>query len=800
MSTAELEQAVEDMLEYYRNPGHSISHGRELSQSLLGRTAQTPEDDDQIVLALRDLLDAELSQLRSRLERMQRFGEQQTVEQQLRADLEAGHPRLERLSLLRAYYIDGLDKQQIADLYHVGKRRVEQKLEESLQEFARMIRLRATAPVELHLLNQPDQRRTQAESPPEPRATPTSAAQRIRNTLVRKVYDTWISGILEGSLHQQELVELYTADRPDAVRHPWDTLVQPSAQREAASDSAASIIDVFDRFSQELLILGEPGSGKTTALLILARDLLLHADRDSSAPIPVILNLASWRPRWPTFELWLIDELSMRYGAPPQFSQRWLQLDQLLPLLDGLDELPPEHRAQCVEAINSFRRRNGVSALVVCSRSADYLTLEAQLNLRGAIELQPLSLEQIDRYLVTLGPALAMLRQLVQTDPDVQELAHTPLLLHIMVLVYHGKPLEDVDLSGTQDEQRRRLFDAYIDQMLHRRGRTRRYTPAQTIRWLAWLAHAMVTHNQSIFLLEAMQPNWLPAGRLRQRYLRINGLFLGSMVGLMIALLAVSALVGGVPIVWPSLLAWLTPARISTLTLLTVVLSVLVYGSLAVSGASKQQNYPIAVVESLHWSASTVRFALICGLLLGSAVGLASGLVFGLGIGLLYGAAVGLMIGLLLFTRGLTGTDVEIERKIKPNQGIHRSALNALLLSCSVGLTSGIGVGLLAQIPLGERLGAAVGLRFGLGVGVVMLLFYGGHTCFMHLLLRAFLYRADLIPREYVRFLDYAAERILLRKLGGGYLFMHRLLLEHFAARYLPPDQSDSPHGTDAIG
>jgi hypothetical protein len=31
------------------------------------------------------------------------------------------------------------------------------------------------------------------------------------------------------------------------------------------------------------------------------------------------------------------------------------------------------------------------------------------------------------------------------------------------------------------------------------------------------------------------------------------------------------------------------------------------------------------------------------------------------------------------------------------------------------------------------------------------------------------------------RFLDYAAERILLRKVGGGYIFVHRLLLEYFA-------------------
>ena len=33
-------------------------------------------------------------------------------------------------------------------------------------------------------------------------------------------------------------------------------------------------------------------------------------------------------------------------------------------------------------------------------------------------------------------------------------------------------------------------------------------------------------------------------------------------------------------------------------------------------------------------------------------------------------------------------------------------------------------------------------------------------------------------------FLDYAAERLFLRKVGSGYLFVHRLLLEYFAAQY----------------
>jgi len=31
------------------------------------------------------------------------------------------------------------------------------------------------------------------------------------------------------------------------------------------------------------------------------------------------------------------------------------------------------------------------------------------------------------------------------------------------------------------------------------------------------------------------------------------------------------------------------------------------------------------------------------------------------------------------------------------------------------------------------------------------------------------------------RFLDYAAALIFLRKVGGGYIFVHRLVMEHFA-------------------
>ncbi|HBE28467.1 MAG TPA: hypothetical protein DDW25_06195, partial [Ktedonobacter sp.] len=42
------------------------------------------------------------------------------------------------------------------------------------------------------------------------------------------------------------------------------------------------------------LLLGAPGTGKSTALCELAHELLLRAEQDPTHPLPVIVNLSSW--------------------------------------------------------------------------------------------------------------------------------------------------------------------------------------------------------------------------------------------------------------------------------------------------------------------------------------------------------------------------------------------------------------------------------------------------------------------------------------------------------------------------
>ena len=63
----------------------------------------------------------------------------------------------------------------------------------------------------------------------------------------------------------------------------------------------------------------------------------------------------------------------------------------------------------------------------------------------------------------------------------------------------------------------------------------------------------------------------------------------------------------------------------------------------------------------------------------------------------------------------------------------------------------------------------------------------GGTAVVRHCAIRFVLTRNHSTPTNYERFLDHAAERILLRKVGGGYMFIHRMLLEWFAARYVEP-------------
>ncbi len=82
----------------------------------------------------------------------------------------------------------------------------------------------------------------------------------------------------------------------------------------------------------------------------------------------------------------------------------------------------------------------------------------------------------------------------------------------------------------------------------------------------------------------------------------------------------------------------------------------------------------------------------------------------------------------------------------------------------------------------------------GLAVGLV----FGGAACLQHYRVRASLVRAKVAPRRYGQFLEAMTERLLLRRSGSAYLFVHRLFRDYLAD--LAPDQPPAAIRAAAVG
>jgi transcriptional regulator with XRE-family HTH domain len=668
---------------------------------------------------------------------------------------------------------------------------------------------------------------SQATATPVPRPMPSTPEGRNRYAMLQNVRKFWIEGVLENSLYDATLIELGLKVPVGKVENPWETLLRKPGAQDEILPTGTRVLDIFDQLNGKLLILGDPGSGKTTTLLELARDLLSRADADSAHPIPIIFNLSSWSEERKPLVMWLVDELNSKYQSPKKVGQEWVENDGLLLLLDGLDEVAIEHRDACMRAINAYREEHGFVDIVICSRTADYEALSGQLRLNGAVVIQPLDDVRIDQYLSSLGPELATIRSMLDEDKTLLELSRSPLMLSILVLAYRGNSSQDLTTHDTPEAQRKHLFDVYVQRMFERRAIESLYTQQDTLHYLTWLAQSMTEHAQSVFQIEKMQPTLLTEKQRTSFYRQVR---LISMISLAV-LYGITNIPLGVAleirwVIFSVLMAlngatfaWIFTGRhwhrvpILLLNGLTAGLAwglgvglaynaergfwvgafaALIYllGPFAASRIFKElghdQNH-IALPEVLHFSRVNVKpliglAGIVSGILAVLAVGWAFAgpsvdrvsLIFGLiGGGVIYGLSYAFQSGL---------SSGEVEHRIRPNQGIWASLSNAN--------RAGIGnaaqfllTGLFGLAPiLGLFPGLMFGVSVGLSIGFTFWFIYGGLSVIQHVVLRRILQQTGTIPPKMAEFLNYATSLLFLRKIGGGYIFIHRYLLEYFAA------------------
>ncbi|WP_445628110.1 NACHT domain-containing protein [Nostoc sp. DSM 114167] len=293
------------------------------------------------------------------------------------------------------------------------------------------------------------QAQQQSEDPPE-------QIDPILRPRLLEAEETKVKKRSQDSLLLSLMIELDKQEQPEKVgRNPLQPLYRISTnQRTSPPQQINRMVDVLQRkdISGRLLILGQPGGGKTTTLLNLAEELLETAKLNDKAPMPFIFELSAWRDDSVNILDWLIIQLKEEYNLRPGISRFWLERGDILPLLDGLDELGLERQKKCIKAINQYLGEDAKRDLVVCCREEEYHTGEEQLTqLHGAVCLQHLSERQIQDYLNQLNRPDVW--QEIQRNAEFLELARTPLLLSMMMVAYQGRAIQT-----KQD-----LFDAYIE-------------------------------------------------------------------------------------------------------------------------------------------------------------------------------------------------------------------------------------------------------------------------------------------------------------------------------------------------
>lgn len=366
----------------------------------------------------------------------------------------------------------------------------------------------------------------------------TREEYRYRKVLLDKVKNFWAKGVLENSLHSKVLIELGLEKQPSAVQPSFTGVEEfPNNYREELPKGTKAI-DVFEEIGtgRTLLILGEPGSGKTITLLKLAQSLIARTESNLSLPIPVVFNLSSWASKRQTIEKWLTQQLYDSYEVSKSLSKTWIEEQQLILLLDGLDEVKAEYRNHCIRELNQFIHSHGVTEMVVCCRIKDYEALEEKLNLQSAIYIQALTQSQIYQYLEQAGEGLLALKKLLQQDSELLDFATSPLILSVMSLAYQNCSLEELPTKGLLEQRYTRIFDDYIERMFQRRQSSQQYPEHQAKYWLIWLAKNMFKESQTIFFIEQLQPFCL---QLRRQYISyklkvffISGLIGGLVIGL----------------------------------------------------------------------------------------------------------------------------------------------------------------------------------------------------------------------------------------------------------------------------
>jgi hypothetical protein len=575
------------------------------------------------------------------------------------------------------------------------------------------------------------------------------------------------------------------------VSKDWNSrtprVIKEKFSSEANVGEAVEVISEAFVEKGGLLIVGNPGGGKTVLLLKLAISLLDKIDPSRREAIPFIFNLASWLPKYVRFEEWLKASLESGYGLSKEFAESLLLQDRIILLLDGLDELgrneeekvAAETRGECLKSLNQFLNRG--RKVVICCRRDEFIRIR---KLRGQdapvaakVALLDLTKAQIENALLeaihrtedtgnridaTSASHILEFLKLKRSNVLLETL-RTPFYFTTALEVF-DKPILDKDkIPNKADALKKYLLDKFIEAKLHRTPNPNKFKSAKTRWWLTWVAIIITGKQQVAFELSDLQIYHLETQVFHTIF---TGICFGLITESFVLCMLGKAFWGiGFP---------------AGCLLIQGAASLGVFKRLIVTEDIKHWN----LLNIFRWKtwAGWLRFMIITTVLAGL---LGSVLVNKLGPagvspakGFFFVAVPALVI--LVIQISINASEVvSFYTHIKtPYQRLFAGISSTIIKFLLIGMI----MSFLVMYELNQM------QIYIVVVGGALSMFSGLMTTplFRHLILRLCFYIERRLPLKCATFLDYAAEARILEKDGGQWRFRHQHLQDYFTkAEYL---------------
>jgi len=290
------------------------------------------------------------------------------------------------------------------------------------------------------------------------------------------------------------------------------------------------LVDLLEQHSF-LLVLGEPGMGKTSQLLKLGITLLEKCTQNNEQPLPIILNLSTFTDEYKIFDDWLQNNLVNMYNFPSKKIGDIVKSNKIILLLDGFDEIgnylegeeeKKKLRGKCIDAIHTFKMSElNPRQFVICSRLIEYEQTKHIAPVSAQIKIKNLEIKQIKKSLEKIETescknadkkAAKILLYHINDNIALQECICVPFYYNMLLQILFEPKDESVIFPDNVDDLKKFIVDLFINRKLVSNKSTK-YTIEKLKKYLSWLSIWAKNGSKVNFELIDFQPN-----SLRKKY------------------------------------------------------------------------------------------------------------------------------------------------------------------------------------------------------------------------------------------------------------------------------------------